>query len=215
MWAPHAESVKLQILAPFRRSLPMQPLPRGYFCAAVEDAASCRYLYDLGGMGEKMRADPASRFQPEGVHGPSEAPSGSAFDWTDAGWRGLPLSELVFYEIHVGTFTSEGTFDAIISRLRRLRDLGSLGRRADALVAISWRKKLGLRRRFPLFGAKLLRWPPRIEAAGRRLSPRKSRRRARCRLQPSGSRRQLSRRFWTLLHRSLSHSLGPGGQFRW
>ncbi len=124
VWAPHAESVKLQILAPFRRSLPMQPLPRGYFRVAVEDAASCRYLYDLGGTGEKMRADPASRFQPEGVHGPSEAPSGGAFDWTDAGWRGLPLSELVFYEIHVGTFTSEGTFDAIIPRLRSLRDLG-------------------------------------------------------------------------------------------
>ncbi len=124
VWAPHAESVKLQILAPFRRSLPMQPLPKGYFRVAVEDAASCRYLYDLGGTGEKMRADPASRFQPEGVHGPSEAPYGSAFDWTDAGWRGLPLSELVFYEIHVGTFTSEGTFDAIIPRLRRLRELG-------------------------------------------------------------------------------------------
>jgi len=124
VWAPHAESVKLQILAPFRRSLPMHPLPKGYFRVAVEDAASCRYLYDLGGKGEKMRADPASRFQPEGVHGPSEAPSASAFDWTDVGWRGLPLSELVFYEIHVGTFTSEGTFDAIIPRLGSLRDLG-------------------------------------------------------------------------------------------
>ena len=124
VWAPHAESVKLEILAPFRRSLPMQPLPKGYFRVAVEDAASCRYLYDLGGKGQKMRADPASRFQPEGVHGASEAPSGSGFDWTDVGWRGLQLSELVFYEIHVGTFTSEGTFDAIIPRLRSLRDLG-------------------------------------------------------------------------------------------
>src|ERR1700691_3207553 len=124
VWAPHAESVKLEILAPFRRSLPMQPLPKGYFRVAVEDAASCRYLYDLGGRGQKMRADPASRFQPEGVHGASEAPSGSGFDWTDVGWRGLQLSELIFYEIHVGTFTSEGTFDAIIPRLRSLRDLG-------------------------------------------------------------------------------------------
>ncbi len=124
VWAPHAESVKLEILAPFRRSLPMQPLPKGYFRVAVEDAASCRYLYDLGGKGQKMRADPASRFQPEGVHGASEAPSGSGFDWKDVGWRGLQLSELVFYEIHVGTFSPEGTFDAIIPRLRRLRDLG-------------------------------------------------------------------------------------------
>src|SRR5579864_1404212 len=124
VWAPHAESVKLQILTPFRRSLLMQPLPKGYFRAAVEDAASCRYLYDLGGKGEKMRADPASRFQPEGVHGPSEAPAGSPFDWTDGDWRGLPLRELVFYEIHVGTFTSEGTFDAIIPRLHDLKELG-------------------------------------------------------------------------------------------
>jgi maltooligosyltrehalose trehalohydrolase len=124
VWAPQAESVKLEILAPFRRSLAMQPLPRGYFRVAVEGAASCRYVYDLDGKGQKMRADPASRFQPEGVHGASEAPSASGFDWTGLGWRGLQLSDLVFYEIHVGTFTSEGTFDAIIPRLRSLRDLG-------------------------------------------------------------------------------------------
>jgi maltooligosyltrehalose trehalohydrolase len=124
VWAPHAESVKLQILSPSPRSLPMQPLPKGYFRVAVEDAVSCRYLYDLGGTGEKMRADPASRFQPEGVHGPSETPPAETFDWTDHGWRGLTLPDLVFYEIHVGTFTSEGTFDAIIPRLRNLRDFG-------------------------------------------------------------------------------------------
>ena len=124
VWAPNAESVKLHILTPSRRSFLMQPLPKGYFRVAVEDAASCRYLYGLGGKGEKMRADPASRFQPEGVHGPSEAPAISHFGWTDRGWRGLPLPDLVFYEIHVGTFTSEGTFDAIIPRLRNLRDLG-------------------------------------------------------------------------------------------
>lgn len=73
VWVPRAKSVKLQILSSSRRSIPMQPLPKGYFRASVEDAVSCRYLYDLGGAGDKMRADPASRFQPEGVHGPSRA----------------------------------------------------------------------------------------------------------------------------------------------
>ena len=74
VWAPHAESVKLQILAPFRRSLPMQPLPKGYFRAAVEDAASCRYLYDLGGNGRKNEGRSGLTFPTRG----SPRPLGSA-----------------------------------------------------------------------------------------------------------------------------------------
>jgi maltooligosyltrehalose trehalohydrolase len=69
------------------------------------------------------RADPASRFQPEGVHGPSEVVD-SGFAWTDQGWSGIPLEQYVLYELHVGTFTRHGTFDAIIPRIRELRDLG-------------------------------------------------------------------------------------------
>lgn len=124
VWAPFADSVRLHILDLPRRSLSMERLPRGYFRLVAEDAVSCRYLYDLGGNGEQMRPDPASRFQPEGVHGPSQVLSHGEFDWNDVGWRGLSIGELVFYEIHVGTFTPEGTFDAIIPRLRNLRDLG-------------------------------------------------------------------------------------------
>lgn len=67
--------------------------------------------------------DPASRSQPEGVHAPSEVASQS-FDWTDAAWSGQPLRDYIVYELHVGTFTSEGTFDAIIPQLPRLVDLG-------------------------------------------------------------------------------------------
>ncbi len=81
-----------------------------------------RYLYVLDG--ERERPDPASRAQPDGVHGPSEVVDTGAFAWTDEGWRGLALRNMVIYELHVGAFTPEGTFDAIISRLERLRDLG-------------------------------------------------------------------------------------------
>lgn len=124
VWAPHADSVKLRILSPVSRSISMKRLPRGYFELVIEVEAPCQYLYDLGGNGTKMRPDPASRFQPEGVHGPSELRPKDGFSWTDAGWRGLLLREIVFYEVHVGTFTPEGTFDAIIPRLRELKDLG-------------------------------------------------------------------------------------------
>ena len=124
VWAPYADSVNLHLLNSPCRSLSMERAPKGYFRLLVEGSAGARYLYDLGGNGEKMRPDPASRCQPEGVHGPSQALSLGGFDWNDQGWRGLPLSELALYEIHVGTFTPRGTFDAIIPKLRNLKELG-------------------------------------------------------------------------------------------
>jgi maltooligosyltrehalose trehalohydrolase len=69
-------------------------------------------------------ADPVSRSQPRGVHGPSCVVDPAAFQWTDCGWRGVDRPDLVFYELHVGTFTAAGTFEAIIEMLPRLRDLG-------------------------------------------------------------------------------------------
>ncbi len=94
----------------------------GYFAAVADDVApGRRYRYALDG-GEPV-ADPASAWQPDGVHGPS-AVAAIAFGWTDAGWPGVPLDELVLYELHVGTFTPEGTFDAVIPRLAELRELG-------------------------------------------------------------------------------------------
>jgi maltooligosyltrehalose trehalohydrolase len=124
VWAPYADCVKLRILNSPCRSVPMVSLPNGYFRVLIENRDSLRYLYDLGGNGEKLRPDPASRRQPDGVHGPSEVVAREEFRWDDGRWRGLPLRELVFYEVHVGSFTPEGTFDAIIPRLRALRDLG-------------------------------------------------------------------------------------------
>jgi maltooligosyltrehalose trehalohydrolase len=124
VWAPYADSVNLHILDSPGRSLPMERLPKGYFRVLVDRAACSRYRYDLGGNGKKMRPDPASRLQPDGVRGPSQVLPPEDFIWTDSGWRGLPIGDIVFYEVHVGTFTSEGTFDGIIPRLRNLRDLG-------------------------------------------------------------------------------------------
>ncbi len=95
----------------------------GWFEATLNGLGSgSRYTYILDGRRE--RPDPASLALPEGVHGPSQALDTSAFAWTDGGWRGLSLKEMVLYEIHVGTFTPEGTFDAIIPRLPRLQALG-------------------------------------------------------------------------------------------
>jgi maltooligosyltrehalose trehalohydrolase len=68
--------------------------------------------------------DPCSRWQPEGVRGPSRVLDTAAFEWSDDGWSGLSLDDLVIYELHVGTFSEEGTFDGILPRLRGLRELG-------------------------------------------------------------------------------------------
>ncbi len=79
------------------------------------------YRYCLDDQTE--RPDPASRFQPQGVHGASEVVD-TNFAWSDSGWFGIPLERYVLYELHVGTFTPQGTFDAIIPRIHELRELG-------------------------------------------------------------------------------------------
>jgi maltooligosyltrehalose trehalohydrolase len=80
-------------------------------------------LYVYGIDDEKERPDPASRFQPQGVHGPSAVVDAS-FPWADTAWRGLKLEDYVCYELHVGTFTQDGTFGAVVPHLDRLKDLG-------------------------------------------------------------------------------------------
>ena len=122
VWAPRARSVEVCIVEPRERAVPMQVAGRGYFHAVVEGiSAGALYRYRLDG--EKERPDPASRYQPRGVHGPSQIID-SSFKWNDSRWRGIALEKYVFYELHVGTFTPEGTFDAIVPRLAALKDLG-------------------------------------------------------------------------------------------
>jgi maltooligosyltrehalose trehalohydrolase len=81
-------------------------------------------LYSLLLDGERDRPDPVSRSQPQGVHGPSKIVDPDSFAWTDSSWKGIPLASHVIYELHTGTFTPEGTFEAIISKLPHLKDLG-------------------------------------------------------------------------------------------
>ncbi len=121
VWAPQLERVELHILAPEDRRVPMQKTSTGYHEATVDCGEGTRYKFVLDGGDE--RPDPASRLQPEGVHGPSEV-VGDEFEWHDAGWTGVALEDYVVYELHVGTFTEEGTFDAIIPRLDDLKSLG-------------------------------------------------------------------------------------------
>ena len=122
LWAPKARKVDVHFVDSCDRTFTMQPLDRGYFSITVEGIVpGNRYRYRLDGQTE--RPDPASRFQPQGVHGPSEVVD-LDFAWSDQSWFGIPLEQYVLYELHVGTFTPQGTFDAIIPRIHELRDLG-------------------------------------------------------------------------------------------
>ncbi len=122
VWAPAAREVALHLLTPRDRTVRLEPEPGGYHAAEVNGVSpGSLYRYRLDGGDE--RPDPASRHQPQGVHGPS-AVVDPAFDWDDATWFGLPWCDYVIYELHVGTFTPEGTFDAVIPCLDGLKDLG-------------------------------------------------------------------------------------------
>lgn len=122
LWAPLLKQAAVHLVAPEERLIPMVRDERGYWHATatgIDPGALYCYRWD----GETDRPDPASHSQPQGVHGPSRVVD-HAFAWTDAGWRPPPLERWVMYELHVGTFTPEGTFDAIIPRLPELRELG-------------------------------------------------------------------------------------------
>ncbi|HEV2305684.1 MAG TPA: malto-oligosyltrehalose trehalohydrolase [Candidatus Acidoferrales bacterium] len=122
VWSPHSSAVTLDIHPPAPAQMEMSAFEKGYFhCNLPGLAPGSLYSYILNN--EKKRPDPASKSQPQGVHGPSQVCSDS-FPWSDSAWQGLPLRENVFYELHVGTFTPEGAFDAIIPRLADLKSLG-------------------------------------------------------------------------------------------
>jgi maltooligosyltrehalose trehalohydrolase len=132
VWAPFAESVEVRLLSPRERLEPLTRTRQGYHCGVldgVEPGALYRFRLD----GDLERADPASRLQPQGVHGPSQVVE-PAFDWTAEGWRGLPLRRYVIYELHPGTFTAAGTFDTAIERLD---DLAALGITAVELMPVA------------------------------------------------------------------------------
>jgi len=124
LWAPAARQVELDLaLHGSRRSVEMSALADGWFEATVADApAGTRYTFRIDG-GITV-PDPASRFNPDDVHRPSMVVDPLAYEWRDAGWTGRPWEDAVFYELHVGAFTAEGSFAAAIERLDYLADLG-------------------------------------------------------------------------------------------
>jgi maltooligosyltrehalose trehalohydrolase len=118
VWAPRPQSVSLRI---GRADQPLEPVGYGVWEGVVDAEPGGDYRFVLDG---RRHADPMSRHQPQGLRGPSRIVDPNAFQWGDHAWEGVPLRELVLYELHVGTFTTEGTFEAVIPHLRALRDLG-------------------------------------------------------------------------------------------
>jgi maltooligosyltrehalose trehalohydrolase len=120
VWAPKMRSIAVRIDG---REHPMRPLADGWFAAEVAGAGDgARYALVLED--GRVRPDPASRRQPDGVHGWSQVFDARQHAWQDAAWKGIPQDALAFYELHVGTFTEEGTLDAAAARLPDLVDLG-------------------------------------------------------------------------------------------
>lgn len=122
LWAPRRGRAEVLVVEPYEKAVPMERDAAGMFTAVVENAPpGVRYLFRLDG--STTIPDPASHSQPAGAAGASEVVD-PAFDWQAPYWLGLPLAETVIYELHVGTFTPEGTFAAAAKHLSGLKDLG-------------------------------------------------------------------------------------------
>jgi maltooligosyltrehalose trehalohydrolase len=122
VWAPAHERVA--VVLDSGEIVPLTRERTGHFSAVVSNAgAGTKYRFRLGNK-EDLVPDPASRFQPDGVHGPSQVIDPNAYHWRTAEWPAVDRKGLVIYELHVGTFTPEGTFASAIDCLRRLADTG-------------------------------------------------------------------------------------------
>jgi len=123
VWAPMLRSMAVNIVYPAKRIITMKQEKRGYWRASADDVyPGTLYFYNLDC--NRNRSDPASRFQPKGVHGPSQVIDPDEFRWEDNEWGRIPLKDFIIYELHVGTFTGEGTFEAIVPYLDYLKELG-------------------------------------------------------------------------------------------
>jgi maltooligosyltrehalose trehalohydrolase len=121
IWAPAARRVDVVFEDGDCKPLSLTAEAGGYFSGSAATSAR-HYKYRVDDKGPWP--DPCSRFQPQGVHGPSLLVDPDAFEWTDAQWQGIAIERQVIYELHIGTFTPEGTFDAATGKLEHLRDLG-------------------------------------------------------------------------------------------
>ncbi len=131
VWAPRRKRV--EVVLETGDALDLHPESGGYFCATFPEASNNdRYRFRLDG-GDQF-ADPASRFQPEGPHGPSQVVDPTLFPWSDAAWPGSSIEGRVIYELHLGTFTREGTWE---SARRELPELAQLGITAVEIMPVA------------------------------------------------------------------------------
>jgi maltooligosyltrehalose trehalohydrolase len=119
VWAPNVRELAVRVGG---RDHGLTEVGGGVWEARVSVGDEREYVYVLDG--ERERPDPCSRFQPEGIRGPSRLVDPRSFAWGDGGWEGISLEGLVVYELHVGTFSRSGTFAGVVERLARLRELG-------------------------------------------------------------------------------------------
>jgi len=182
IWAPNVESMGLQILCDPPQEHIM-PIHEGdifeLFVPAVH--ADTDYWLIVDG---QQRADPRSRYQPYGVHGPSRVVN-PTFSWTE--WTPHPFPNTILYELHVGTFTPEGTFEAMIPKLDHLKELGITMLSLMPVYQFSGPRNWGYDGVFPFAPRRLLRRTTRIERAHRCCPSEGARHLPRCCLQSFGS----------------------------
>ena len=124
VWAPGRREVEVVFEGSSTDRLRLSPEPDGYFSGlSVETRPGALYRFRLDG-GKTLYPDPASRFQPQGPHGPSQVVDPDAFNWSDRDWPGISPEHQVLYEMHLGTFTPEGTWDAAAQKLPHLVETG-------------------------------------------------------------------------------------------
>ena len=211
LWAPRARAVSLQLETPRPDMVPMVCEGEGWWALTTElaEPGAC-YRYVVDGI---AFPDPASRWQPEGVHGPSQVVDPDAYEWRDLAWRGRPWEEIVLYELHLGTFSEAGDFAGAARHLDHLCRLGVTAVELMPIAEFPGARNWGYDGVFPLRPLVALRPAGGAEAARRGLPRPRPCDPARCRLQSLRTRGELPAdnraRF---LYRAPPHAMGGGGR---
>ncbi|HET7360697.1 MAG TPA: alpha-amylase family glycosyl hydrolase, partial [Salinimicrobium sp.] len=122
VWAPMANEVHV-VFKDEKETVPLQKKERGYWQKKIAGIKKGS-LYKLKLDNKKELPDPASKSQPEGVHSWSQVLNLTGYSWNDMNWKGIPISEMIIYELHVGTFSEKGTFEGVSEKLDQLLELG-------------------------------------------------------------------------------------------
>jgi maltooligosyltrehalose trehalohydrolase len=147
VWAPNRSHITL-VLPKENQHFSMDKSAGGYWTHTTEGfEPNTTYLYELDD--KTLKPDPASHYQPDGVFGASQVIDHDAFRWTDRNWQGLDIKDLVFYELHVGTFTPQGTFKGVQSRIRELTEFGINAVELMPVTQFSGRRNWGYDSVFP------------------------------------------------------------------